>query len=391
MKIETAQDAKPFASTLSLPFTVAAILFGLLAGANLFFPDAPQYRGLAESMLQGKLYFLSMPEGWGDTALFQGRHYWPLGILPAVVLIPFVLIGIYHQGVLSFFSVLGVFYLCFWLAEKVGYSRNDGCWLALAFCFGTSFLGVAAVPLSWSYAHVVAVLFLFLAINEYEGRRRFAMIGLCLGLAMASRPLTAINSIFFVGGIAFSAAAFNNKAKSLAAFALPMALIVALIAWYNFARFGDLVEPGYSYQISYDGRMFADYASWDNKAGLFSLSNIPDHFMRFAFGLPTGGATGTSVFLASPFLLFLFISALRWETLDYALALNICVLIFITLAFRSSGGTGQLGWRFSLDYLPFVFWLLMRRLRELSAGFKKLIGVAIIIDLGMLVYFASVR
>jgi len=373
------------------PFTVATVLIGLLAAISSLFETAPQYWGLAESLLRGKLYFLSMPTGWGDTSFFEGRHYWPLGVLPAVIMIPFVLSGFYHHGALSFVSVLGVFCLCLRLAQKLSYSKDDACWFAMAFCFGTSFIGVAAVPLSWSYSSVVAVLFLFLAIHEYQGSCKFLIIGLFVGLAMASRPLTVLNSIFFCGAILCSVATWKKKIVSLTEFAAPVILIALMIACYNFQRFGDPLETGYSYQIDSEGRLFAEISWTGNNPGpLFSLSNIPAHFVVFAFGLPERSAAGVSVFLISPFLFFLLASTLKWERIDYLLVLNICLVMLVTLAFRSTGAR-QIGYRFSLDYLPFVFWLLMRRRRELSFGFKNLVGLALIIDLALVVYFASVR
>jgi hypothetical protein len=373
------------------PFGFAAILLGVLAAGNLFFHAAPQYAKLAESLIAGKFYFLSMPTGWGDTSFFEGHYYWPLGVLPAILLIPFVWSGVYHQGALSFMLVLGIFYLCFRLAQKLGYSRDDACWFAIAFCFGTSFIGVATVPVSWSYATVVAVLFLFLAINEFQRARRFLIIGLFVGLAMASRPLTGLNSLFFAGAILCSIARWKQKVISLAQFTVPVGLIALAIAWYNFQRFGNPLETGYMYQIDATGRMVAEVSLPGNNPGpLFSLNNIPQHFIVFAFGLPEKNATGVSVFLVSPFLVFLLASARRWDMTDYMLAVNVCVLMLVTLAFRSTGAR-QIGYRFTLDYLPFVFWLLMRRRSELSRGFKCLVGLAVIIDLALVVYHASVR
>ncbi|HLN82892.1 MAG TPA: hypothetical protein VK355_04700, partial [Candidatus Binatia bacterium] len=55
------------------PFSLAAILIGLLAAGNSFFQAAPQYANLAESLMRGKLYLLSMPTGWGDTSFFEGH------------------------------------------------------------------------------------------------------------------------------------------------------------------------------------------------------------------------------------------------------------------------------------------------------------------------------
>jgi hypothetical protein len=359
------------------PFSIAAILIGMLAAGNSFFDVAPQYAQLAESLMSGKLYFLSVPTGWGDTAFFESHFYWPLGILPAILLIPFVWTGLYHQGALSFVVVLGIFYLCFRLAQKLHYSRDDACWFAIAFCFGTSFIGVAAVPVSWSFATVIAVLFLFLAIHEWEGsQRRLPLIGLFVGLAMASRPLTGLNSLFFAGGVLCLMGPWKKKISSVAQLTAPVGLIALAIGWYNFQRFGNPLETGYAYQIDAYGRMVAEISLPGNNPGaLFRLANIPDHFR---------------VFLMSPFLVFLLTSHRKWDAIDYMLGANVLVLMLVTLAFRSTGAR-QIGYRFTLDYLPFVFWLLMRRRNMLSGTFKTLVAVAVSIDLALMLYYASVR
>jgi hypothetical protein len=116
----------------------------------------------------------SSPVSWADTALFQGHHYSPFGPFPAILSMPLIWAGYFHQGTLSFVASLAVFYLSFRLASNFNYSRNKAGCFGLAFCFATSFIGVAALACSAFFAHVTAVMLLFLAINEYEGRRRLA-------------------------------------------------------------------------------------------------------------------------------------------------------------------------------------------------------------------------
>ena len=172
------------------------MLLGVIGWLNFITADDRQYSRLAESFLDGKLFLLATPpKSWADTAPFDGRHYSSLGPFPAVLIMPLVWSGYFHQGQLSFAASLAVFYLCFRLARKVSYSRNDSCWLALAFCFGTSFIGVAALTGSNFLAHVLAVMFLFLAINEYEGEYRPWLIGGPIGLAM--RAARQPGSIFY--------------------------------------------------------------------------------------------------------------------------------------------------------------------------------------------------
>jgi hypothetical protein len=301
---KTADTGLPSTETIRvLPFMYAAHLFFVLAWLNFNTSNDRHFSWLAESFLQGKLVLLpSSPVSWADTALFQGHHYSPFGPFPAILSMPLIWAGYFHQGTLSFVASLAVFYLCFRLASNFNYSRNEAGWFALAFCFATSFIGVAALACSAFFAHVTAVMLLFLAINEYEGRRRLWLIGGLIGLAMATRMPSGLNILFFTSAISVGAGTIQQRAAGLAKALLPFAVCVGLLALYNFARFGTPLESGYTYQLNGFGM---PYGSWNvpgNTAGpALSLSYIPEHLWIFLFGLPSTNGVGTSVLLTHRF------------------------------------------------------------------------------------------
>jgi len=362
------------------PFVYAAVLLGMIGMLNFITGDDRQYSRLAESFLEGQLSLLpASPNGWADTAPFAGKRYSALGPFPAALILPLIWAGYFHLGQLSFITTLVVFYLCFRLARKLSYSPNHSCWLALAFCFGTSFIGVAALAGSNFFAHVLTVMLLFLAINEYEGKRRGWLIGGLIGLAMASRGPAGINILFFGLAISLGVTAIRDRVTDLVKLLLPFVAIVGVLALYNFARFGNLWESGYGYQLNGFGVPYAVWSVPGNTAGpAFSLSNIPHHLWIFLFGIPSTSAIGTSVLLISPFLAYLFLVR-RWDLINKLIISNVVVVLLVVLAFRSTGFE-QMGYRFSLDFLPFVFWLLMRSQVRMTNGFKAMIFVATIID-----------
>ena len=371
-----------------LPFVCAAHLFVMLAWLNFNTSDDRHFSWLAESFLQWKLNLLpSSPISWADTALFQGHHYSPFGPFPAIFSMPLTWAGYFHQGALSFLASLTVFYLCFRLAGNFNYLRNEAGWFALAFCFATSFIGVAALACSAYFAHVIAVMLLFLAINEFEGKKRLWLIGGLIGLATATRLPTGLNILFFMLAISLGAGTIRERAGELLKLLLPFAVFVGLLALYNFARFGTPLESGYTYQLNGFGM---PYASWNvpgNTAGsTFSFSYIPEHLWIFLFGLPTMSAVGTSVLLISPFLLYLF--SVRWDLINKLIASSSAVVLLTVLAFRSTGFE-QVGYRFSLDFLPFVFWLLMRSRLKMNNRFKALIFLAVMVDVCLTAFFLS--
>jgi hypothetical protein len=65
------------------------------------------------------------------------------------------------------------------------------------------------------------------------------------------------------------------------------------------------------------------------------------------------------------------------DLINKLIVLDVTVMLLTVPAFRPTGFE-QMGYRFSLDFLPFLFWLLMRAEVRLPHGFKGLIlGVTV--------------
>jgi len=368
------------------PFVYAAVLFALIGWLNLLTADDKQYSGLAEAFLSGKLELISPPrDNWADTAPFDGHHYSALGPFPALMLIPLIWTGLFHQGVISFLGTLIVFWQCLRLTRKFGYTHHESCWFALAFCFGTSFVGVAAIATSNHLTHIVSVILLFFAILEYDGKCRLPLIGGLIGLATATRVPAGLNIIFFVLAICSAAGNLRRKGLKLASLLLPFCTLVGILAVYNFARFQNPFESGYGLQVNGFGLA---YSLWDvpgNTAGpALSLSNIPKHLWIFLAGLPSYRGIGTSVLLVSPFLAYL-IPMATWDFVNKLIVINCLVVLLVDMAFRSTGFE-QMGYRFSLDFFPFVFWLMVRSKLRLTTSFKTLILLATVVDIVLTLY-----
>ena len=62
--------------------------------------------------------------------------------------------------------------------------------------------------------------------------------------------------------------------------------------------------------------------------------------------------------------------------------------LLLILAFRSTGFE-QMGYRFSLDFLPLVFWLMMRSRIKLTLTFKAVVFASTILDLMLTFYHMS--
>ena len=202
-------------------------LFGIVVCFNLTTSANQQFSYLAESFLQGKSYFLSLPNVGLDTVLFNGKYYWPLGPFPALLLVPFVFVfRLFHlfffQGYLQVFLFGGVFYSFFRIARRLNYSRDDAEFLAFAFCFASAFLGVGVYAVSWAFAQVVAVLLLALALLEYLGSRRFWIIGTLMALASVTRFTAGLNVLFFLLVVVLEDNTARAKRNGFFSLMLPM-------------------------------------------------------------------------------------------------------------------------------------------------------------------------
>jgi len=367
------------------------LLFAVIVGFNLTVWEDQQFSYLAEAFLHGTTYLPVPPATAHDAVFFQGKYYWPLGPLPAVLLLPFVLIArflglFFFQSYLHVFLVFGVFYLFFKIAAKTGYSKQDSAFLAFAFCFASAFIGVAIYSGSWYFAQVVAVFLVALALLEYLGKKRLWVIGTLMSFALLTRATAGLNILFFLLDAVTDDRSLRDKFRAVCALSLPILIGVVSLGIYNHARFGNWLEQGYSLQF------LEGAAARARSYGILSLLHVPGNLYYFLLAGPSpvtfdgvsqvlkfpyvkANAWGMSIFVTSPYFLYLF--RLKYDD-RVAKELLLTIAAVASLIFSYYGiGYIQFGYRYSLDFLPFLFFLLIRNYRrentELSPCFKKIV------------------
>lgn len=376
-------------------FVFAVILLFNVAGR-----DGQQFVDLAKSFLHLKPYFItSVPHH--DTVIFGGHQYWPLGPLPAIFLMPFV--GIFslfghefYQGYLQFFLSIGIFFLVFRLALLKGFQRGEAEYFACAFLFGSMYLAISFLPIYGFFAHAVTVFLILLALVEYSGRRRYGVIGCIMALVVAARLTAGIGIIFFIFDILFlSAQNVKDKTRSLSALLIPFCISVFLLGVYNAVRFGSFFEQGYSLQTLIIPDLFRS-----REYGLMSMIFLPanlyhafiaaplplfrDHLtsvLQFPYVRPN--PWGMSMFVTSPYLVYLFFSRFRDRISKYLLIT--CALVAAPIFLYYGVGYWQFGYRYALDFFPFLFLLFLveyhKRNNVVSRGMRHLIVISCIVNL----------
>ena len=354
--------------------------------------DEQQFAYLARSFLHGDLAFQQVPgDSWADTSPSGDRYYWPLGPFPAVVLMPFEFVAsafgtLFYQGYLQPFFVFALLGLVYRIARVTGYGAEDSAYLAFGFAFATAFLGVGIWPWSWYFSQVITCVLVFAAIAEMIGKRRPWVLGVLFATVLSTRTTAFLGVLWCVGETLSSHSPRKKKLSSLIAMVVPVIIVgIALLA-YNRARFHDPFDEGYAEQI------IPPHAAAGRALGIMSLQHIPGNLYTLLLAAPSlvrrdntslvlafpyvvANPWGMSIWVTSP--LFVYLLGLRCRDDTSLLLLLSCFVIAVPILLYYGIGFRQFGYRYSLDFLPFLYYLLLRNYRQqrgdLTTGFKGVI------------------
>ncbi len=333
------------------------------------------------------------PPGWTvDRGEHGGRYRWHVSFppLPAVLILPVV--AVFGTSTLdalfwALFAGLGpalMFLALRFLRESGKSLRSEGDDLRVTALFGVGsvYYFTAVQGTVWFAAHVVAIACIWLYLYYSFGARRPFAAGLALGLAFLCRPATLLLTPFFALE-AFSRARSRDRAELtgiLSRFGLPLALLVGAAMWHNVARFGDPCEFGHRFlQIRWRSRI----ETW----GLFDLHYLPRNLTVFFLSLPWVLETSPFVRISRHGLALWFTTPnLLWSLWPKKLDATIVALwaavlptALCTLLYQNTGWI-QFGYRFSLDYLPQLFTLVVLSRRRFGAAFWACAVFAVLVN-----------
>jgi len=395
----------------------------------LYINNQNQFSILAQSFIEGKTNF---SEQLYDSAVFNGKYYWPLGPFPAILLMPMALIGRFfnifpYQAFLQIPLGWCIFFVCFKISKLLKYPTIDSLYWAFALCFSTSLIGVLFVTESWYFSQVICFLLALLLILEHSTKKRYWLMGLLVGLLLATRVTAAIPAFLFVflSMIFLPKITKNNSQNTLVSkknqllhalkncfskeslskiiqLLVPLTIIIILLSIYNYVRFNNFSEFGYTKQVIVSTESLVVARNY----GVFSLLHIPgniyysllsmplpifkdgiSHVLKFPF--IAMNPWGMSVFVTSPYLFYLFL--IKYKDRLSKILLIVIIIGLIPIFTYFGIGFKQFGYRYFLDVMPFVFLLLITgyslKNRVLSRGFKSLIVVSAFLNLYMLFFF----
>jgi hypothetical protein len=231
-----------------------------------------------------------------DTALFQGKFYLYWGPVPALLLMPAKLLvsGPIEDKALVFLFSLGAFFFSSNVLMQLWLKRFRH---LPAWTFGLGVLTAGLVtPMPWllnrpdvyevaiaggQFFLIGGMAFLLASIGRTRPAQLcFALAGLFLASAVGSRAsLAPASLIIILGALGWIWGMRNSWGASdsmqAAVFLVAPYLVGAAgLAWYNFARFGSLLEFGHRYVLT-------GINLYDNYDAVFSVANIPPNLINY--------------------------------------------------------------------------------------------------------------
>jgi hypothetical protein len=334
---------------------------------------------LANDITQGRVDLSSLTTT-NDIVTIDGRHYPAMSLLPTVpylALVPFEVLWPFSRWIVS--AVIGI--LAAWLAlpvaRRYGPGGNATYWLAALGAFGTMLFTLAIEGDFYYLAHLESVLLVFVALIEWHDRRRPWVLGLMVGLAMLARPTLLLMAVPL--GILLLIEA-RDRVRVAIGFGLPIVGALAVTAAFDFVRFGSPLETGYG--IAWIAPPLEALRS----QGLFSIVHVPTNLALFigggfgirgAFPWLVPSSEGQSILLTTPALLIAVNAGLRdrQNLMLWGAAILTAIPVFL---YYGGGGGATYGYRYAMDFVPFLFVLVAIALKERFGNLEKvLIGLSV--------------
>lgn len=314
---------------------------------------------------------------------------------PAFVMMPLVAIWGYAVNDVLVTILIGalnavLIFLMMRVLARRGHSERplrEQLWLTALFAFGTVVFFSSVRGEVWFTALVIGLTLNTAYLIASLDARHPLLAGLFLILGFATRTPIVFATPFFLLQLWWSGEggrrpAFGTVARKLALFAVPCILGGVALMWYNHARFGSAFEFGHTYLVEGTRPAIREH-------GLFSfhflnrnLSAMLTNMPVFSLEAPYVKITrhGLGLIATTPVLLTLLWPRGPRTTLWKSLVVTVAC-VAIPAAFYQNTGWAQFGYRFSLDWTPYMMALLAIDRRRIGRAYAALIVVGIIVNL----------
>lgn len=377
-------------------FVVSLAAYALSSGGMLAHQSlAPHFVYQADAFLHGRLALTTRPPNFNDWVLQDGRWYVSFPPFPAVLMMPLVAIFGLRFNDVAFTMVFAAanVALLYRLLRRLQPARAE--WehaaFAIIYGFGTLAWTCGIRGEVWYTAETVGVTLTLLYLHAALEARHPVLAGLAVACAAITRTPLALAAVFFLfealspdGPVRWAQLRDPTRWRRALPKLVPyLAAIVSVaipMAWANYVRFGRFGEFGHSHlyanrvnqQIQQYGLFHYAYLERNLHSAFTRLPEIQFHPLRIGFS-----GDGMSLFVTTPLWLYLLWPKER-PRLHRALWFTVA-LIAVPGFFYQNNGWYQFGFRFSLDYTPYLIVLLALGSRPFTRLFwlAALAGVAV--------------
>ena len=319
------------------------------------------------------------------------RYFVSFPPAPAVLMMPFVAaVGYGANDVIFtvFFAALNVMLAFLFLGRLRGLghstrSRSENVWLTILFGFGTAHLWCAVLGRVWFTALIVGVTFHLLYLLFALDTKRPFLAGVCLAVAFSTRASLVFAALFFYLQLLWPTdrtLSAGERWRRFAWFSAPCLAVGVGLLLFNYVRFDNPVEFGHTYLAGgtlpriRDYGLFNSYFVERNLSAAFTLlPKLTDTAPYFQLS-----KHGMSLFLTTPALVLLV-----WpkQVSRMAKILGFTALAVATpIFFYQNTGWEQFGYRFSLDFMPYLLALLALGGRRFGRVVKGLIIAGVLVN-----------
>ena len=324
-------------------------------------------------------YFVSFPPG------------------PAVVMMPFAAVWGYDVNdvlITVLFAALNMALMFILLRRlsrggRTGRGRSEVLWLTALFGFGTVHLWCSVLGQVWFSALVIGATFTLLYMICAIDARHPLLAGIFCAAAFATRTPLLFSCVFFYAFLLFPGGKlrrdnWGDAAKRFALFSLPCLVVGLTLLSMNEMRFGEHGEFGHTYLARGTLARIKSYGLFNfhflskNLSALFTL--LPR--LQPAEPYIVISKHGMSILLTTPAFVWLAWPLARDNHLDrfwHRLLWGTIIIVGAPALLYQNTGFEQFGYRFSLDYTPYLVALLAVGRRPLSRAFKVAVvaGIAV--------------
>jgi hypothetical protein len=407
--LERERGASPAAAGLerwrlpTLLFLGSFAIFAIFSGPRLLHQSqAPHFVYQADAFLHGQLSLTVLPPNLNDWARVGDRFFVSFPPLPAVLMMPFVAVfgfqfnDVFFTLVFAAANVALLFLVLRQLSEAADSSRSteENLALALLFAFGTVNFYCAIRGEVWFTAEVIGVTCTCLYLLAAHRARHPVLAGAAFACGVVTRTPLTFAIVYFAfellaPGGRWDAAALRPRREEILRkgllFMAPVAAVALPMAWMNYVRFGNALEFGHAHL--FNNRVNSDISRYGLFAYHYLERNLHAAFTRLPLVVhPEAGAPslsfdpdGMSLFVTTPAFALLLWPRVK-PRLHHILWATVAA-VSIPGFFYQNTGWRQFGFRFSLDYTPFLFLLLAIGGYRMGRLFWTLAGIGIAVGI----------